>query len=308
MNTLEVRNLYKKLNNRQIIKDISFTVSEGEIFGFLGPNGAGKTTTIKLIVGFLAPDSGSIIICGDDIKSNRIHALRNISAIVEIPELYPYLTGFQNLKQIARMDKKVTLDDINRAVSLVGLENRINDKVGRYSLGMKQRLGLAQSLMSNPKLLILDEPINGLDPSGIIEFRNILATLAKEKNTSVFISSHILSEIELLCHKVAYIHNGQIKSIENLNENINDSNYEQVIIKTMNVVECKNVLESLPYVEKITLSDSQLSLITESHSTSKIIRELTMRSLDIDEIYKKKKSVEDRYLEIVNGDEKQWVD
>ena len=193
MNVLEVRDVYKKLGKREIIKGISFDVKEGEIFGFLGPNGAGKTTTIRMLVGLIAQDKGSISVMGHDIKTEREKALMQVGCIVENPDMYGFLTGRQNLKQFARMYGNISEERIDEVAELVGLKDRINDKVKKYSLGMKQRLGLAQALLAKPKLLILDEPTNGLDPVGILDFRNIVKKMAKENNTAVFISSQYIS-------------------------------------------------------------------------------------------------------------------
>ena len=197
MNVLEVKNVRKRLGKRDIIKGIDFEVKEGEIFGFLGPNGAGKTTTIRMLVGLIAPNSGNIIINGHDISKERELALSAVGAVVENPELYTYLSGRENLMQIARV-RKIEKSYVEKIIELVGLKERINDKVRKYSLGMKQRLGLAASLITKPKLLILDEPTNGLDPTGIIEFRKIVKKVAKETNAAIFISSHILSEIQVM--------------------------------------------------------------------------------------------------------------
>ena len=169
MNVLEVKNLKKVIGKREIIKNLNFTVKEGEIYGFLGPNGAGKTTTIRMLVGLISQTSGEVRICGANLKDNKEKALKDVGAVVENPELYKYLSGRENLMQIARI-RKVSKEEVEELIKLVGLENRINDKVKKYSLGMKQRLGLAAALIGNPKLLILDEPTNGLDPSGIIDF------------------------------------------------------------------------------------------------------------------------------------------
>ena len=202
MNVLEVTGLKKKLGKREIIKGINLSVKEGEIFGFLGPNGAGKTTTIRMLVGLIAPNEGEIKICGKDLQKNKEEALKNVGAVVENPELYKYLSGRENLMQIARI-RKVSKDEVDSLIELVGLKDRIDDKVKKYSLGMKQRLGLAAALIGEPKLLILDEPTNGLDPSGIIDFREVVKKAAKERNMAVFISSHILSEVQNLCDRVA---------------------------------------------------------------------------------------------------------
>ena len=212
MNVLEIKGLRKKLGKREIIKGIDLELKEGEILGFLGPNGAGKTTTIRMIVGLINPDSGEIKICGESLK-NKKKALKNVGAVVENPELYKYLSGRENLMQIARI-RGVAKEEVNELINLVGLEDRINEKVSKYSLGMKQRLGLAAALIGNPKLLILDEPTNGLDPSGIIDFREVVKKAVREKGISVFISSHILSEVQNLCHRVVFVNHGVVKAID----------------------------------------------------------------------------------------------
>ena len=206
MEVLQVENIHKKIGKREIIKDVSFSVKEGEIFGFLGPNGAGKTTTIRMMVGLIAPTKGRIKIMGHDIQKERIKSLKNVGCIVENPDMYNDLTGMQNLKYYADLYGDITKERINEVAELVGLKDRINDKVKKYSLGMKQRLGLGQAILSNPKLLILDEPTNGLDPIGMHEFREIVKDIAKKNNSAVFISSHILSEIEQMCDHLSLIH------------------------------------------------------------------------------------------------------
>lgn len=216
MEVLKLENVSKSIGKREIVKNLNLTINEGEIFGFLGPNGAGKTTTIKMIVGFLKPTKGEIYVYGKSIKNNRASFISNIAAMVEAPDMYPYLTGIENLKQLARMDKNITQSDIEEAVKLVGLEDRIDDKFKKYSLGMKQRLGLAQVLMGNKRVWILDEPTNGLDPSGMIHFRNIFKKYSREKKVTIFISSHILGEMETMCDRVAFLSEGEIKGVEDI--------------------------------------------------------------------------------------------
>ena len=207
---LEVKNLNKSFRNHHVIKDVSFEVYAGEVFGFLGPNGAGKTTTIKMIMGFVFPDSGEITICGHSLTKEYEEAMQCVGGIVESPELYKNLSGITNLKMYGRLHPGVTDERISEVVKLVGMENRAKEKVKKYSLGMKQRIGLAQGMLHKPKLLILDEPTNGLDPAGIKELRTIIRDMAERDNTAVFVSSHLLSEMELMCDRVAIIDNGVI--------------------------------------------------------------------------------------------------
>ncbi|WP_445486521.1 ABC transporter ATP-binding protein [Niallia sp. 03133] len=214
--TLSVQNLNKKIGKKEIIKNISFELKSGEVFGFLGPNGAGKTTTIRMLVGLIKPSSGTIHICGYNVKTHFSKAMERLGCIVENPELYPYLTGWENLTFFARMLTNVDDGRIKEVVELVGLKERIHDKVKTYSLGMRQRLGIGQALLSSPKVLILDEPTNGLDPSGIREMRQFIRYLAKEEGLSVLVSSHLLSEIQLLCDRVSIILNGKIIHTEHV--------------------------------------------------------------------------------------------
>lgn len=210
----------KIISSKAIIDNLSLEIEPGQVFGFLGPNGAGKTTTIRMMVGLISISQGDIVICGKSIKSQFEEAIMNVGAIVENPEMYKYLTGYQNLWHFARMMPGVTKQRIQEAIALVGLDNRIHDKVKTYSLGMRQRLGVAQAILHNPKLLILDEPTNGLDPQGIRELRDYLRHICRVEGTTVFVSSHLLSEMELMCDRVAIIQNGRLIDVRQLkNEN-----------------------------------------------------------------------------------------
>ncbi|KOY16316.1 ABC transporter ATP-binding protein [Paenibacillus xylanivorans] len=218
---LSVQNLKKKIGRKWIIKDVTFDVKPGEIFGFLGPNGAGKTTTIRMLVDLIKPTEGKIQVCGYDVNRDPERALKYVGSIVENPEVYTYLTGWENLEHFARMQPGVDNDRIQDVVDIVRLDQRIHDKVRTYSLGMRQRLGIAQALLGRPRLLILDEPTNGLDPKGIKELRVFIKQLASE-GMAVFVSSHLLSEIQLLCDRVAIISAGRVLRVGGVNELIED--------------------------------------------------------------------------------------
>ena len=294
---LEVKNLKKRLGKREIIKDISFYIEEGVIFGFLGPNGSGKTTTIRMLVDLISMDSGSISIMGKDITKEREMALSHVGAVVENPELYKYLTGYENLRQIARV-RGIKEERIDEVVKLVGLEKRIKDKMKKYSLGMKQRLGLAAALLSKPKLLILDEPTNGLDPNGIKEFRTILQTLAREKNMSVFVSSHILGEVQHLCDVVAFIEDGQITAVETM-ENLQSSptylletNKDELTLKTLQEIDLIVVKDEAEKGYIIELEEANFS---------KVLKELISRDIEVKAFDKHVKGLEERYLEVIKG-------
>jgi len=206
---LSAEGLTKSFGRREAVSAVSFEVREGEVFGFLGPNGAGKTTTIRMLVGLARPDRGTIRIRDLDLARDFRRAMQHVGCIVESPDLYRYLTGRENLLHFARMLPDGALGRIGELARLVALEERLDDKVATYSLGMRQRLGIAQALLGNPDLLILDEPANGLDPAGIREIRLLVRRLAEERNISVFVSSHLLSEVEQMCDRVAIIHRGR---------------------------------------------------------------------------------------------------
>lgn len=301
MNVLEVTGLKKKLGKREIIKGINLSVKEGEIFGFLGPNGAGKTTTIRMLVGLIAPNEGEIKICGKNIQKNKEEALKNVGAVVENPELYKYLSGRENLMQIARI-RKVSKEEVDSLIELVGLKDRIDDKVKKYSLGMKQRLGLAAALIGEPKLLILDEPTNGLDPSGIIDFREVVKKAAKERNMAVFISSHILSEVQNLCDRVAFTNGGVIKSIEDIHDNTMDTELDSLtLIVSSNEEEAVKVLKGINLVKSANVIDEEIHLIIESGKTSELLGILLNKKIKVEEIFKNRKGLEQRYMELVEG-------
>ncbi|GAA0079125.1 ABC transporter ATP-binding protein [Clostridium sp. CTA-5] len=301
MNVLEIKNVHKTLGKRAIIKGIDLSVKEGEIFGFLGPNGAGKTTTIRMLVGLITQTRGDIVICGHNLIKEREKALKDVGAVVENPELYKYLSGKENLVQIARI-RKASIKQVNELVKLVGLEERINDKVGKYSLGMKQRLGLAAALIGNPKLLILDEPTNGLDPSGILEFRAVIKKAAKEKGMAVFISSHILSEVQNLCDRVAFINNGLIQSIEEIKgQNISTDKDSVTLISSTDKDMVLKVIKNIPYVIESKLEGKEINILLEKSMSSKLIKKLVSENIDICEFYKNRQGLEERYMELMEG-------
>lgn len=298
-NILLVENVTKVINKKSIVKDLNFSIDEGEILGFLGPNGAGKSTTLRMIVGLSKPTSGKIEICGHSITENYIKAMSNVGCIIEGPDLYNYISGIDNLKMFAAMSKDINEKDIYDVVELVGLKNRIKDKIKNYSLGMKQRLGLAQALINNPKLLILDEPTNGLDPSGINEFRNLVKNLAKERNISVLVSSHLMSEIELMCDKVAIIKNGvilksaMVKDLLNTQEVfwiLDDNEKGRQILKNHWNIESKIVGERL---------EAELDLSALGEINNSFFKEGIMIKI----VNNKNKTLEDLFLRLTEGNE-----
>lgn len=218
MSILEVNQVSKKIGNKSIVDDITFTIEEGEIVGFVGANGAGKTTTIRLLTGLIYPTRGSIRICGYDIKKDKKNALQDIAAIVENPSLYGYMTGKEHFNYIRQL-RNISKSTMDKIIDTIDLSNDLDTKVRKYSLGMKQRLALGLALMTKPKLLILDEPLNGLDPTGIMQIRNVLVDCAKEQGMAIFISSHILSELDRICSRIIFIKEGKIVATNTLSKN-----------------------------------------------------------------------------------------
>jgi ABC-2 type transport system ATP-binding protein len=242
---IELRNVTKKIGNKTIIDQLNFDVPRGEVFGFLGPNGAGKTTTIRMMVGLMSITKGQILINGLDITENFERAIRHVGAIVENPEMYKYLTGFQNLLHYSRMIPGIDRNRIDEVIKLVGLENRIKDKVKTYSLGMRQRLGVAQALLHKPSLIILDEPTNGLDPAGIRELRDYLRNLTQVEGISVVVSSHLLSEMELMCDRVAIIQNGKLVDIRLVKDLVSKDDHVSVMFEVDQKEKAQQVLAEM---------------------------------------------------------------
>lgn len=297
-NVLEIKNVSKKISKRQILKDISLEVKEGEIFGFVGPNGAGKTTLIKVMLGLYKMDSGNVKIAGYDIKKDFEKAMEEIGAIIENPEMYGYLSGKDNLAIYARMEEGVSDSFQRELIRMVKLGGRINNKVKTYSLGMRQRLGIAQALLSNPKLLILDEPTNGLDPLGIKELRDMLKKISKEKNMAVFISSHILSEIELMCDRIAIIDNGEIIEIKDLHDKSKEEKQE-VLFEVSFKDKASEVLEKLGYNPLI--EDEGIKLLVDKEDIPVINKHLVEDDIKVYGISSKHRSLEEEFIEKTKG-------
>lgn len=291
MKVLEVKNINKFFGKKQILKDISFDIEEGEILGFVGPNGSGKTTTIKIILGLQKASSGEVYINGENIKENFENAIRKVGAIVESPDMYMYLSGLDNLKLVANY-YNISHDKIDSIVEFVGLKDRIKDTVSKYSLGMRQRLGIAQAILNKPNLLIVDEPTNGLDPSGIIEFRKMLKELAKKEKMSIFISSHNLAEIENICDKVLLINEGEIVSLDVLHEK-NDKDKYKLELNSTKKLENKENIE--------IIDENFINYYGEKEDIAKFIEFLVSKKIKIYSVVKDKESLEDIFIKKTGG-------
>ena len=295
MEILKIKNLNKSFGKKKILKNVSFNVNEGDILGFIGPNGAGKTTTIKMILGLQSINSGTVTINGYDIKKNFEKAIEKVGTIVENPDLYMYLSGYDNLKLISNLYKNVDKKRIDEVIKIVKLETRINDKVSKYSLGMRQRLGIAQALLHKPNLLILDEPTNGLDPEGIKELRDIIKRLATKEKVGVVISSHNLSELESFCNKIVIIKNGEIVEKNELKKVKNIE--ESYIFEVDEISKISKILEEK--IEKI--NDNSFKIHTNKESIPEIIKKLIENDIKIYTVKEEEISLEDAFLKRTGG-------
>lgn len=295
---LELKNVSKSFGKRKVIDNISLEVKEGEIYGFLGPNGSGKTTTIKMILRLIDLDNGEIKVNGYDNKKQFEKAMEYIGAIVENPDMYKYMSGIENLKLHARI-RNVDEKRINEVLDLVGLKDRAKDKVGKYSLGMKQRLGLALTLLHKPKVLILDEPTNGLDPAGIKQLRDILKEISHKEGVAVFVSSHILAEMQQMCDKVAVLDNGKIVKTEEIT-NTQEETTETVEIRVKDTEKSVQLLkENFGLDTKVEDKNILVTLPTQQLPT--VVKELAIADVEIKAVVPKEHTLEDIFFDATKG-------
>ncbi|WP_029192569.1 ABC transporter ATP-binding protein [Paenibacillus harenae] len=300
---VSLRHVTKRIGRSTIIDNLTFDVPQGEIFGFLGPNGAGKTTTIRMMVGLMSITQGEIIIKGENIKSGFEQAIRHVGAIVENPEMYKYLSGYHNLVHYARMVPGVNKERIDEVISLVKLDKRIHDKVKKYSLGMRQRLGVAQALLHRPSLLILDEPTNGLDPAGIRELRDYLRLLTRTEGITVIVSSHLLSEMELMCDRVAILQQGKLVDVKGIQEFMSSAT-EQVQTYIIDASPAEQALGALCDMDKVREAKAVpdgLELVAEREHIPEILADLMRLNIRIYKAQPQRQSLEDRFLEMTGG-------
>lgn len=298
---LSVNNLTKVYGNKKVVNGVTFSLMPRQIFGFVGPNGAGKSTTIRMITGLTPITEGSVRICGYSVSRSFKQAIANVGAVVEMPQLYPYLSGMKNLKLFASFYGKRALNRIPQIVKLVGMENRINDRLSTYSLGMKQRLGIAQALLNKPKLLILDEPTNGLDPNGIVEMRNILKALAQKENMAIIISSHNLAELEHTCDVIGLINDGKIieyKTMKEISELVESKQRVQLMCDFPNYAA---LLLKKKYNLPSKIVGNSVVLPLRESNLANVITYLTHKKIKIYSIKKMQKSLEELYFDLLNS-------
>ncbi|CAM3216902.1 ABC transporter ATP-binding protein [Sporolactobacillus spathodeae] len=297
---VRLEHVTKKIGRKTIIDDLSFEINRGEVFGFLGPNGAGKTTTIRMIVGLMRMTKGNIYIQGHSIRGAFKEAIRQVGAIVENPEMYKFLTGYQNLVHYARMVSGVDKERIDEVVKRVHLENSIHDKVKKYSLGMRQRLGVAQALLHRPAVLILDEPTNGLDPQGIHDLRHYLHQLSREEHVAVVVSSHLLSEMQLMCDRIGILQKGKLVGVETVNTFVNEGG-QTVRLTVDDCAFAAKVIKDKLSLEAVLADDDTLEMTLEKEKIPVIIDTLVLSKVKIYAVVAVKKSLEQRFLEVTGG-------
>jgi len=301
---LKIEGLSKVIKKKRIVDDISLTVNEGEIVGFLGPNGAGKTTTIKMILGLFAITEGHISICGHDVRTDFESAMEQVGGIIENPDLYKRMTGRQNLEYFASMyegDREKMVDEV---VELVKMGKRIDDRVKNYSLGMCQRVGIAQAILHRPRLLVLDEPTNGLDPIGIKELRDLLKYLAKNAGIGVFISSHLLSEMELMCDRIIIIDEGAMigeKTISQVQEEV-EAIYSYTFITS-------DPDQTLSYFKSLEANcdrqNGNVTLVMKRDEIPGIIKTLIGKGIDIYAVNQRQRTLEQDFITMTSGTKSQ---
>lgn len=293
---VRIQGVTKRIGSKTLIDRLTLDIPPGQVYGFLGPNGSGKTTTIRMMVGLMSMTEGDILVAGSSIKSDFEQAISRVGAIVENPEMYKFLTGYQNLLHYARMSPGVDKQRITEAVERVGLQHRIHDKVKTYSLGMRQRLGVAQAILHRPKLLVLDEPTNGLDPQGIRELRDYLRQLAKEEGTTIFVSSHLLSEMELMCDTVAVIQQGRLIDVRTLNSEETSRNE-----KRETAFEVDDPVRAMELLGEGRIDGNSLIVNADREGAATANAKLVLAGISVYGIRVVTRSLEDQFLEMTGG-------
>ena len=288
--SIRVRNLNKKIGGKEILKDISFDIYEGEIVGLVGKNGAGKSTLLKIMTGLYSMDSGDIYYYDYNLNIEFEKAMSIVGTLIETPDLYKNISGSKNLEIFKSMFKNISDESVEEIVKIVEMEKYLGRKFKTYSLGMKERLGIAQSLLNKPKILILDEPTNGLDPTGVKKIFDILKNM---KDTTIIISSHMLSEIENICDKVIFINNGQIVDIKKIDKNVTKKN---IMFEVDDFSKAKLLLSDYCINEELEVYESDATV-------SRLNKELIFNNINVYRIYEKENVIEKEFFDMVNNDE-----
>lgn len=295
---IEINNLSKHFKELKAVNNLSLNVYRGDVFGFLGPNGAGKSTTIRMLMSLISPNAGEIKLFGKSLKENRIEILKRVGAIVEKPDFYGYLSAYKNLEILGRISgKHISQKRIMEVLELVGLSTRFKSKVKTFSHGMKQRLGLAQSLLHDPDLIILDEPTTGLDPQGMKEIRDLIITLSKDAKKTIFLSSHILYEVELVANRMVIINKGSAV-VEGEVETLLQQANLKVTMQVTDIEKAKHLLSDSSWSSKVnSFTDNKIIFALDPDEISKVNRYFIENGVDVSSIVPMR-SLEEYFLEL----------
>jgi ABC-type multidrug transport system ATPase subunit len=297
---LRVENVNKHYGKNKVLDNVSLQIGAGETLGFLGPNGAGKTTLIRIILGLVYADSGSITINGYPLRGQFRQAIRGVGAVVETPRFYDYLNARQNLRLACNLHPG-SAGRMDEVLEMVGLSGRWKDKVGTYSLGMRQRLGLARALVTSPEIVFLDEPMNGLDPQGIIESRALIRSLQRDHGITFFITSHLLREVEQVCDRVAIIREGKIVAQGEL-EKMLARDVEVVDVVTDQPERALSLLNNVSFVRELTMEQDRLTAVIDQGRSAELNRLLWEKNMAVRYLVPKKTSLEELFIELTQGD------
>lgn len=294
---IETKDLSKKFKDEEVVKNINIKVYPGDIYGFLGPNGAGKSTSIKIMLGLVAPTNGTVLINGYDVFKDREKAIEYVGAMVEAPSFYTYLSGYKNLLLYANIYNQPK-ERIEEVLEIVGLSMSKNKRVSKYSLGMKQRLAIARAFLNKPKIVILDEPTNGLDPQGVIEIRNLIRELAFREKITFILCSHILTEVQTLCNRLSIIYKGSVIA-EGEVDKLLDSQFESYFIETSEADRVKELLSNIPSLSDVVIGANEVKIKVAKGKFSEINSILVLNNVLVNSIKKHEISLEDYFIKAI---------
>ena len=297
---LRTTGLTKYFGRLEAVKDLNLELHQGEVFGFLGPNGAGKSTTVGMILGLVTPTEGSIEVFGRELRDNQWAALKRIGAVIEEPAFYPYLSGRNNLKALAIAIGDIPENKIEEVLERVNLLDRADDRYDHYSMGMKQRLGIASTLLRNPELIILDEPTSGLDPAGTKEVRDLIPRLAHESR-SVFLCSHLLHEVDQVCDRIAIIKEGVMLACAPIQELLMQGLTLQIKVDEQ-IQQSAEILDNLPWIKSVKIEGNYLIVEAPVESASRINRTLAEHNIFVSELTSRSISLESVFLQLTGGE------
>jgi ABC-2 type transport system ATP-binding protein len=296
---LKTFDLGKRFGKRWAARGLNLEVHRGDIFCFLGPNGAGKSTTIRMILTLLKPTTGAIRLFGEDLHKNRVAVLSRVGGIVEKPDFYLFLSAFKNLKLLGSMTRRVTRDEVMEALERVGLSARAGDKVRTFSHGMKQRLGIAQALLTKPELIILDEPTTGLDPQGMKDVRELIQRLALEEGMTIFLSSHLLSEIEQVATRMAVIHRGEMKAQGSVCELLAREAIDYAL-QAAPIEQAMRLMQGVPWVQVLSSDGHMIEVRLEPGHAAELNKLLVANQIEVAALYPRR-TLEDFFLKVTKG-------